>query len=436
MLANRPWKKGLIIALTGLVVLTLFVFISQSNTPSNQKAYRTNTLGKSSTGTAPQGAIRKMISVDTWNNIHPFQAFDYYINTPSAIATVAHTYDVLYDAQLTNVPAYRANNPNMILTYYIPFHRDFGIFTNNTLIHDLSYWKSLHPDWVVYKCDRVTPAYQYGDLNMPLDFTNPNMIAWQVQTYGIPASQNGYDALAPDNVDFGNWYHACGIYKNGKWVQLYSGQNQDPRWRAGILYWLAHMAAALHGLPHPIGLIPNLAFGGMSALDPSVLKAVDITDGILDEGGFTFYGDAFITNNNWVQHVQLDQYIQRESKPVYTIDNFKAINRPNMQWALASYLMSKDHSSEIYISLQQKYGVVNRFNEYNAQIGSPTNSMHHSQNVYWRDYSHGVSIVNPNSRYGYKVKLKLGVHYVDLYGNRVGPFVSLPPHSGMVLLIA
>jgi len=173
MLANRPWKKGLIIALTGLVVLTLFVFISQSNTPSNQKAYRTNTLGKSSTGTAPQGAIRKMISVDTWNNIHPFQAFDYYINTPSAIATVAHTYDVLYDAQLTNVPAYRANNPNMILTYYIPFHRDFGIFTNNTLIHDLSYWKSLHPDWVVYKCDRITPAYQYGDLNMPLDLPTP-----------------------------------------------------------------------------------------------------------------------------------------------------------------------------------------------------------------------------------------------------------------------
>src|SRR5712692_1722723 len=122
MLANRPWKKGLIIALTGLVVLTLFVFISQSNTPSNQKAYRTNTLSKSSTGSSPQGAIRKMISVDTWNNIHPFQNFDTHVND---VVAASHSYDVVYGAELNNVPVYRANNPNMILAYYIPFHRDF-----------------------------------------------------------------------------------------------------------------------------------------------------------------------------------------------------------------------------------------------------------------------------------------------------------------------
>src|ERR1700730_5516592 len=178
MLANRPWKKGLIIALTGLVVLTLFVFVFQSKAPSNQTANRTNTLGKSSTGTAPQVALRKMTIADTWNNIHPFQLFDTHVDNSVA---AAHSYDVMYGAQLSKVPTYRANNPSMMLTYYLPFHSDSGIFTDDRITHrTLSFWNAFHPDWVVYKCDRTTPAYQYGVLNMPLNFTNPAMIAWQV----------------------------------------------------------------------------------------------------------------------------------------------------------------------------------------------------------------------------------------------------------------
>src|ERR1700680_1601548 len=107
MLANRPWKKGLIIALTGLVVLTLFVFVFQSKAPSNQTANRTNTLGKSSTGTAPQVVLRKITIVNPRNTIHPFHTFDTHVDN---VAAAAHTYDVMYGAQLSKVPTYRANN--------------------------------------------------------------------------------------------------------------------------------------------------------------------------------------------------------------------------------------------------------------------------------------------------------------------------------------
>src|SRR2546429_9873306 len=73
------------------------------------------------------------------------------------------------------------------LQYYIPFHRDNGTFSNSGAYHDLAHWKAAHPDWVLYKCDRVTPAYEFGDPNMPLDFANPALVSWQIQTYVQPA---------------------------------------------------------------------------------------------------------------------------------------------------------------------------------------------------------------------------------------------------------
>ncbi len=54
------------------------------------------------------------------------------------------------------------------------------------LYHDLSYREAVHPDWILYKRDRVTPAYEFDNPNMPLDFANPALESWQIQTYALP----------------------------------------------------------------------------------------------------------------------------------------------------------------------------------------------------------------------------------------------------------
>ena len=97
--------------------------------------------------------------------------------------------------------------------------------------------------------------------------------------------------------------------------------------------------------------------------------------------------------------------------------------------------MGKEHSSEIYITGIQKYGIDAWRNEYYAQIGSPKGSMYYAQKVYWRNYSNGLSIVNPSSSSKYTVTLPRGTVYVDLYGKLISGRVTLFPHSGMVLVI-
>src|SRR5947209_286749 len=189
---------------------------------------------------------------DTWTNIHPFLMFDGYISKPAAVAP---RYDFVTGAKWYNVAAYRSTNSNIFLTYYITFHRDNGAFTDSSALKSLAGWRAIHPDWVLYRCDRVTPAYEFGNPNMPFDFSNPALVDWQVQNFALPASQNGYSGVTADNLNLENIFGACGTYQNGKWVRRYTGKFDDPVWQADVVNWITRMQTALHNLPHPMALL-------------------------------------------------------------------------------------------------------------------------------------------------------------------------------------
>lgn len=373
--------------------------------------------------------------IDTFNNIHLFESFDYNIPDPAAVAKY---YDFVWGAAVDHVQAIRAGNPKIFIAYYIPFHRDSGTFARPDAIHDLSYWQANHPDWVLYKCDRVTPAYEFGDPNIPLDFSNPALISWQIQMYAQMASQSGYDGIAADNLSLQNYYGACGVYVNGKWKQLYSGQPDDPQWRENVLVWTARIQQALHSLSHPLALIPNFSLGNIPPSDPIVQQIIHHVDGVLDEDGFTDDARGDLSGNKWVQLVQLMESVQQQHKPFYLVNQFNsaAVDSNEIQWALASYLMGKEHSAALFISTYQAYGRDTRYYEYAAQVGSPSGPMYKAQNVYWRNYSRGISIANPNATQSYTVSLNSAHSYVSLYGFAVGPQVTLPPRTGMVLLFS
>lgn len=368
--------------------------------------------------------------IDTSTNIHLFQSFDYRIQNPQA---VAQYYDFVWGANPQKVAAFRAGNAKTQLSYYISFFRDSGVFPNLTARHDLSYWKATHPDWILYQCDRTTPAYEDGQNDIvPLDFSQPDLIKWQLQNYALPASQYGYDAIAADNLNMENLIGACGSYKNGKWVQRYSGDMNDPQWRADILTWVTRMQAALHALPRPLALIPNIGYGGVPITDSYVQQLISHIDGVLDEGGFTKYGHGYVTDADWLNAIRLIQSVQQQHKPYYVVNEIPSLTRNAMQWALASYLLSNEGSEYLSISGIQQYGEDLRYPEYTARIGNPRGKMYQGQQVYWRDYTHAQVVVNPSSTQTYTITPN--GKYTDLYGNTVAQTFTLPPHSAMILL--
>ena len=371
--------------------------------------------------------------ISTIDNIHLEQIFSYHIPDPRSIARY---YDFVWGADIDQLAAFRAGNPNIQLSYYIPFNRDNGTFDDaeQGRKHGLAYWKNFHPDWILYQCDRTTPAYEDNDPNMPLVFSNPAVVEWQLQTYARPAMAAGYDAIAADNVDLQNFYGACGYYQNGTWIQRYTGQHDDPQWQADVIQWTALMQAGLHRLQRPLALIPNLALGSISPTAPVIQELIDHVDGVLDEGGFTNYANGYVTGDQWAQMIDFIRNVQQQFKPYYLINQYKStpLSQAQIQWALSSYLMAKDRLSTVFISGDQQYGADLRYPEYAAAIGTPQGNMYKNQQVYWRKYSNGLVIVNPSASTRYTVTLDKS--YLDAYGNHINKMVTLQPHSGMILL--
>lgn len=424
MKKHAPYLLGsliLLILLSGCAIV-----------PTTGTGIATPTVAKSTVPSCQNTACHTPVHtlIDTSPDVHLFQSFDYHIQDP---ATIAPYYDFVWGASPQKFAAFRTGNPKIRLSYYISFFRDSGVFPNVTARHTLSSWKATHPDWILYQCDRTTPAYEDGQNDIiPLNFSQPDVIAWQVQNYALPASQYGYDAIAADNFNMENLVGACGSYKNGQWVQRYSGGTNDPQWRADILAWATQMQTALHALPHPLALIPNVGYGGVALSSPYVGQLVTHLDGVLDEGGFTKYGHGYVTDADWLTTVHLIEAVQQQHKPYYLVNELATLDHATLQWALASYLLANEQSEFLSITGIQQYGADLRYPEYTAQIGSPSDEIYQDKNLYWRDYTHALIVVNPSSTQSYSAKLP--GRYSDLYDNSVAQTITLPPHSGMVLL--
>src|SRR5258705_12844906 len=107
---------------------------------------------------AQNGGVTPRPFVDSWNGIHLYQVFDYKI---SDFASIARFYDFVWGVEPWHVSDWRNSNPNIFLTSYIPFSRDRGTFSNSTP-GTLAYWQQVNPDWVLYTCDKMTPAYMFN----------------------------------------------------------------------------------------------------------------------------------------------------------------------------------------------------------------------------------------------------------------------------------
>ena len=183
-----------------------------------------------------------------------------------------------------------------ILSWYMPYSRDIspaecrlGSSGGGDCVkgRNISWYEAHQRDWVLYQCDQRTPAFQYGDLNVPLDFTNPSVIEYQA-SLAMSARDAGYTAIAADNLAFENFaaFNACGVWRDdGRWEQIFSGEVNDPRFAEATVAWAERFRQLLQ---KKMRLVINFsthppASGGSTAL---VLRLDNATDGILDEFGF------------------------------------------------------------------------------------------------------------------------------------------------------
>src|SRR5260370_9469284 len=90
--------------------------------------------------------------------------------------------------------------------------------------------------------------------------------------------------------------------------------------------------------------------------------------------------------------------VQAEKRgiPFYEIDRFSPVSNADLEWTLASYLLSKEHLSALSIE-QVAGGHDERFQVENTPIGTPLGEMYAAQNVYWRNYSGGAGVSYPSS---------------------------------------
>lgn len=149
------------------------------------------------------------------------------------------------------------------LLHYAPYARDpcgkgskhpacgwGGDYWTTDTPHNLSWFQKHRPEFVVYQCDQKTPAGWSGPgaTLVPLDISNSDVVAYQVENLVRPSAELGYDGMAWDNFGFFNSQRACGVFtREGKWVQKFSGNQSidgDPAWTAGSVAWLKAMHTA------------------------------------------------------------------------------------------------------------------------------------------------------------------------------------------------
>ena len=234
----------------------------------------------------------------------------------------------------------------------------------------------------MYRCDKKTPALKCYppakcDTGIPLDINNPDVVKFQIAAGVLPAKNEGYSAIAWDNFDLGNAMKACGHYSSGKWVQVYNPETSASRaqYAEDVIRWTRTMSMESHKIN--MLMVPN--WGGLvdgnspSSMwnSKSILAIGNVTDGALDEAGFTDFGQERVQlGEQWENRVKFALNQQRFGKSYYSISQYGKWNghwgpashhTPNISvavhaWVLASYLMTNVNASGTTLVCAQCYG--------------------------------------------------------------------------------
>jgi hypothetical protein len=404
------------------------------------QATQTSAAQATPTSAAPGAALSN--APDTTNHIHVgLPATDHVGGAQNLLSAIPPVREVWNWNGGGSVTAY----PSIYAGRYFPVDRQPDT-RYNAGAQPLSWFLANHPDWIEYKCDRSTVAYEFGQTtDIPLDTTNPAVLAWLKETFYSPAAASGYGHLDFDNFQMsnaGSWSgqrcgHWTGAPGSSAWVAQYNGTSDDPNYRANEIAMAKNLQEWLHTNYPRVAFAANFSYdNNYPGESDRLMSYVDI---LFDEQGFTNPngGSPYkYTGAAWVAKAQHTWKFISSGHGWQDINQFgvslSALTTAQKQWAVANYLLLKNNASWIYICGPQEYGTLLMIPEYAAQIGSPTDAYHQSQGVYMRHFTNGLALVNPSETTSYSVSLTGA--YRDLYGHTLSGQVTLPPASGQVLL--
>lgn len=386
--------------------------------------------------------------------------------TTSQIQSEAPHIDSVWGA--FNPGAWDGAHPGMIVSrYMVPVQDD-----NSVSGHDLSWWQANHPDWILYACDSSgNPTKQLawsGSYfpDVPLDFSNPAVISYQMNLMIPYLKANGYNAIAADNTDLLNYLeggnpnfgqsitkgdYGCGTYdSNGNFHRLF-GPGNDSAFISAMVNWVKTASSALHGagmrliVNHPLYNAPT------NSNESALLSAAD---GMVYENGFTYYGKyqsnaANLVSNaiTWATYTQthhiaflITDYLCTGWNGTQPFNNNAAcptdpsqIPKPQVDWSLATYALVNLGGADVYISPQTGERMSYR-PEYSTSYGAPCGSYTTvAGNVYERKFQGALVVVNASSG-SYNFALPSNHTYHDIEGQSVSNPLSMGPATGYVLL--
>ncbi|MEI6641070.1 MAG: hypothetical protein WCL10_03475 [Novosphingobium sp.] len=316
-------------------------------------------------------------------------------------------------------------------SFYYPMDRDLD------KTHTMDWYKANHPDWAVYKCDKTSPApifvYDWG-FNTPLDVTSPAVRDYVINEHIAPAIAEGRRVIALDNVSLNNDSNRCGVWRDGQWVQLYSGEKQDPKYTEAVFDYLGWLSREIH------------ARGGMLALNAKVnfvspeqtQRLVALGDVWLEEAAFTRNCQNRVTDDYWNTKFKLSRWAA-ERMP--WIDSDKscaspaALDADEAQWIVGNFLLMR--GSRSYLSVIHDgdgKGVISYPAALNPPVGKPSGEPFAIEGGGWaRKYERGLVVVNPSSKAGLRYDLPAG-EWTDAGGQPVSGELALAPASARVLI--
>lgn len=300
-------------------------------------------------------------------------------------------------------------------------------------------WYTAHaPDEIVYKCDRKSPAplftYPWG-YYVPVDTANPTVRQYLLNRYIVPALRSGSRVIALDNVTLRNNGHRCGVYRNGQWVQLFSGEASDPRFTAAVLDWIAWIAARIH------------ANGGLLAIngkvDPSdeesTKRLIGLADIWLDENAFTRDCKPRASDQEWRVKMEISRWAAARM-PWVSLEKTCAspaqLSDEEAQWVAANFLLAKGKQSYLAVFHQSDPArtVLHYPPTLNPPVGAPEGAAFAVPGGGMaRRFSRGLVVVNPNSATELDYSLPTG-SWMSIGHAAVPGKVVLAPTSAAIFL--
>lgn len=286
------------------------------------------------------------------------------------------------------------NTSTMLVSYYYPNQRDLD------RLHTLEWFKKNHPDWVTYQCDGKTPSYGYiydWGAYTPIDTSNPEVRRYLLDTYFLPAIQNGYRVLALDNVSIDNADKRCGVWRNGQWVQQFSGEFRDPAFVREKLDYLRWLAKEMHSRGVAIAL--NAKVDPAQPQETSAL--IGLADIWLDEGGFGDSCRRRVVDGLWLLKRQLIQ--QNANKAYVSVnkvcgDTIAQLTPEEASFIVASFLVNRNSHSYLSVFGLKESGVRVDSPLLHPDLGHPLAEAQTQGALLWRSYEHGLVAVNPSSK--------------------------------------